>query len=151
MPGRLPLFVLLAAAIGAAHAERSAEINYKLQCMGCHLPDGTGHPPAVPDLTRELGEMLSVPGGRDYLVQVPGASQAPISDAELAAVVNFLVTQFVSAQAREDYEPFTAQQVARLRGAPLRNVHEVREELLAAIAARGGGDRAHDEDDSGLE
>ena len=53
-----------------------AKFNYLLHCRGCHLPDGRGTPPEVPTLISELGKIVQVPGGRDYLVRVPGSAQA---------------------------------------------------------------------------
>ncbi len=132
---RLLLAVVLSAAIAAtaARAEYSPPANYKLHCMGCHLPDASGGPPDVPDLRGEMGCMLGVDGGREYLVQVPGASQAPITDAELAAVVNFMLETFSAATLPEDYRPLTEQEVARWRKDWLMDVNPVREELMARL------------------
>ena len=46
-------------------------------------------PPNVPTLHDELGRMMRVEAMRAYLVQVPGSSQTPLSDQELADVVNW--------------------------------------------------------------
>ena len=61
-------------------------VLYMLHCGGCHLADGRGNPPQVPSIRNVLGQIVRVDGGRDYLVQVPGASQAPVTDQELTAV-----------------------------------------------------------------
>jgi len=68
--------------VAAPAGEQPPLVNYMIHCMGCHLPDGSGNPPEVPDTRGEMGRLLSVEGGREYLVQVPGAAQAPISAAE---------------------------------------------------------------------
>jgi mono/diheme cytochrome c family protein len=117
-----------------ARAEQPPEVNYMLHCMGCHLPDGSGGPPDVPDLRGEMGRLLAVEGGREYLVQVPGASQAPISDAELAAVVNYMLQTFNDHVLPANYAPLTADEVAIWRKDWLPDVARVRQELMDLLA-----------------
>ena len=64
--------------IEAAQAATPA-LDYMLHCRGCHLADGTGSPGAVPSLTGLFGKFLWVPGGREYLVRVPGSAKSPLS------------------------------------------------------------------------
>lgn len=118
---------------GALGGEPSPEANYMIHCMGCHLDDGSGNPPDVPDIRHEMGRMLTVDGGREYLVQVPGAAQAPISDAALAAVVNYMLETFSRKTLPQDYRPLTADEVSEWRQDWLPDVASVREELLAAL------------------
>lgn len=116
-----------------ARAGQPPEVNYMLHCMGCHLPDGSGGPPDVPDLRGEMGRLLAVEGGREYLVQVPGASQAPISDAELAAVVNYMLETFNDHVLPADYAPLTTDEVARWRKDWLPDVATVRRDLMTRL------------------
>ena len=85
----------LTLALGGASAAsaETPQILYMLQCQGCHLADGTGAPGAVPSL-EGMGRFLSVPGGREYLVRVPGSAQSPLSDLELAEVLNWMLREF---------------------------------------------------------
>lgn len=136
----MALLATLVQASAGARAEYPPLVNYKLHCMGCHLADGSGGPPDVPDIRGEMGRLLSVEGGRRYLVQVPGAAQAPISDAELAAVVNYMLETFNADTLPADYRPLTEDEVARWRELWLTNVAAVRKELLARLAAKNGGD-----------
>ena len=62
---------------GSVSAE-SPQVHYMLHCQGCHLADGRGVPGKIPGLS-EMGSFLTVPGGRAYLVQVPGTAQAPLN------------------------------------------------------------------------
>ncbi len=119
----------------AAHAE-SPRVNYMLECQGCHLADGSGSPGAVPDLRASLPALLRVPGGRSYLVQVPGSATSPLSDADLAAVLNWMTATFA---ATERVEPFTAAEVAAHRRSPLVEVEARRAELLGASGRAAGG------------
>ncbi len=129
----LLVFSACASAPAGVRAEQPADVNYKLHCMGCHLADGSGGAPDVPDIRGEMGRMLGVEGGREYLVQVPGASQAPISDAELAAVVNFMLETFNAHTLPDDYVPLTEEEVARWRADWLSEVAAVRRDLLNRI------------------
>lgn len=110
-----------------------------LQCQGCHGPDGAGAPGRVPALAGSVGRFPGVPGGRAYLVQVPGSARSPLSDADLAAVLNWLVRRFGPAEAVRDFRPYEAAEVGRLRATPLTDVREVRARLLERIEGRPSG------------
>ena len=96
-------------------AEYATHVAYALHCGGCHLPDGRGNPPEVPDLRNELGKIVMLPGGRDYLVRVPGASQAPVSDQQLANIVNWVLENYNAETLPANFEPLTAEEVGRSR------------------------------------
>ena len=125
---------LLAAAPAAAESPR---ILYLLHCQGCHLADGSGKPGAVPPFGPALAGFASDPGGRAYLVQVPGSAHSPLSDAELAAVLNWIVATFAPAPAGGTPAPYDAAEVARHRATPLVDVAAARAELLRRLAAGG--------------
>ena len=93
----------------------SPRINYLLYCTGCHAANGAGKPPNVPSLRDELGRMISVPEMRSYLVRIPGASQAPISDADLTDVINWLLREFNSNTLPANFEEYTVGEVSNAR------------------------------------
>jgi hypothetical protein len=124
------LALLAALALGVPARAASPRIDYMLQCQGCHLPDGRGLPPAVPSLADSVGNFLAVPGGREYLVRVPGSAQARLSDAELAELLNWMVREFGPAERAADLVPFGAREVSRYRDRPLTDVDAVRRELV---------------------
>lgn len=103
------------------------EFLYLLHCGGCHLEDGSGMLDAVPDLRRELGFFASTFEGRSYIVRVPGASQAPVTDSQLAEITNWMLARFAA-----DYivEPFDEVEVAAQRSIPLDDVVSERAKLL---------------------
>jgi hypothetical protein len=105
------LATLLSSNVNAA----SPRINYLLYCSGCHLVNGEGKSPNVPTLRDELGRMVGVAEMRSYLVRIPGASQAPIDDAELAEVINWLLQEFNSNTLPPDFETFTTEEVTEAR------------------------------------
>lgn len=106
------------------------EINYMLHCQGCHLPGGIGHPGIVPRMQGEVGAFLDSPAGRAYLVQVPGAAQSSLDDAELAAVLNWMLPTF-DQRVKPDFTRYTAEEVARYRKTQLTNVSALRRKILA--------------------
>jgi len=124
----------------AARAE-DPRIDYMLQCQGCHRPDGSGSPGAVPDLRGSLGRFLAVPGRRAYLVRVPGAAQSLLSDQRLAALLDWMIREFGPAEAAADLEPYRAEEVARWRAHPYLEVQAVRRELISRIDASSASSR----------
>ncbi len=137
-PVRAALLVTAMALLSTAMPRRATadpRTDYMLNCRGCHGPDGAGAPGAAPSFRGQVGRFLSVPGGREYLVQVPGTSQSELDDAHTAALLNWLVHEFSREQVPGDFQPYDAAEVARLRRAPLIDVWGTRRELLQAIDA----------------
>jgi len=112
----------------------SPRLNYILHCQGCHLPDGAGTPEKVPALKNEVGRFLHVPGGREFLIQVPGTSQSTLTDAEVAAVLNWILENFSSEQLPTDFIPYATAEISRYRQPPLANVSAVRAKLMEDIS-----------------
>jgi hypothetical protein len=110
------------------------QANYMLNCMGCHLADGAGAAGKVPSLRDSLVTLAGSSAGRRYLVQVPGASQSPLSDFELAQVLSWMVRTLSARAVPPDFADFTATEVSAYRRSPLVNVRETRARLLAPSA-----------------
>ena len=87
----------------------------------------------MPALRGEMAKFLAVEGGREFLVQVPGSAQSPLTDQELADTLNWMLAQFGPADIARQHPPYTAAEVAGLRGEPLVNVQAARETLVEAI------------------
>ena len=115
-----------------------ARQNYILNCQGCHLPDGSGSKGNVPKMNDFVGYFLHVPGGREFLVQVPGAAGAPISDQELADVMNWILLNFSKNELPDPFIPYDAEEIAELRKEPLIEIHQRREELIVKIKDKLG-------------
>jgi len=132
--------LVLAGAVAAPAAAESPRVLYMLHCQGCHRPDGSGLPGVVPALRDEVARFLTVPGGREFLVRVPGSASAPIDDTDLAAVLNWIVHQFGPAAEAAAAAPYTAAEVSRLRRDPLLDVAVARAALVVRLEAAAGGD-----------
>lgn len=104
---------------GVTSAER-ARTNYILECQGCHRADAGETPNATPALAGFMGRFLSVPGGREYLIRAPGVAMAPLSDTELAELLNWILGTFDAGNVPVSFKPFSAAEIKRLRKAPLR-------------------------------
>ena len=133
------LFLLLLSSSAIASAnEILARQNYILNCQGCHLPDGSGSAGNVPKMNDFVGYFLHVPGGREFIVQVPGAAGAPISDQELADVMNWILLNFSKNELPDPFVAYSAEEIGKLRKQPLIDMHQRREELIARIRDRLG-------------
>jgi mono/diheme cytochrome c family protein len=105
-------------------------VNFQLNCMGCHLADGSGEPGRVPSLRRSLVLLSSRPAGRDYIIRVPGVAQSALTDQETAALLNWMAHNLSDLKLPADFLDYTAAEVGRSRSHPLTRVGETRERLL---------------------
>lgn len=89
---------------------------YILHCAGCHLMDGSGVPDKdVPSMRGAIGQFLNLPEGRAFLIQAPGARNSSLTDAELAAVTNWMLKDFSRDTLPLNYQPYTASEVSSYR------------------------------------
>jgi len=92
------------------HAARS----YATNCQGCHGHLGRSVT-EIPALAGRVGYFARSPAGRRYLVQVPNVAMNPGSDADIAELLNWILTTYSRAQLPPDFQPYTATEVAALR------------------------------------
>jgi hypothetical protein len=126
---------LLLCGFGAASSGATASPprqDYVLHCMGCHRADGSGAPERVPPLAG-VARFLRVPGGRAFLIQVPGVAHAPLDDAAVAALLEWMLRAFDPDGVPGDHVPYTAEEVARHRATPLLDADATRRALLAEL------------------
>jgi cytochrome c553 len=127
---------LLAAASLARPAAAGPEQDYVLYCMGCHGVNAQGVPGRIPPLAGALARFMRTSAGRNYVLRVPGAANSVLSDAQLAAVLNWLAERYRNPEDPRP-EPFTVQEVAAVRRAPLADVKARRSEVVRALAVSG--------------
>ena len=76
-------------------------------------------------MTGMVARFLAVPGGREYLVRVPGVATAVLTDAQLAELLNWTLYRFDAAHVPARFQPYTATEVGALRRQPLRTEAKV--------------------------
>lgn len=132
------LIAVTALLLGTALAqEPDGRSIYAQNCQACHQPNAKGIPGAFPPLENTLGSYYGSPEGRAFLVHVINSglqgeievagttyngTMTPLTnlnDAEIAAVLNYVATEFNSEQLPESFEPLTAEEVAEFRKANL--------------------------------
>lgn len=151
---RLSLLVSFFFAFGAfGAAETDGQQIYISTCSSCHQADGQGVPGVFPPLGQHLAELYEAESGERYLASVvlfglegpitvdgeifDGSmpSWFQLSDSEIAAALNFVMTSFGAADELEDaYEPYTEDAVASARQGALsaQLVHQRRPEVAGA-------------------
>jgi mono/diheme cytochrome c family protein len=116
---RRTLAALIGAALAAGALASGADplpteaLDYALQCQGCHGADGRGSGD-IPSL-HGIGGLARTPAGREYLARVPGVTNASISDARLAALLNFVITRWSHDVVPEDFAPYAASEIQAWR------------------------------------
>ncbi len=115
---------------GVENAQRAWQ-NWTLNCQGCHRLDGSGSDATAPGIAGTVAKFLLVPGGREYLIRVPGVATSPLSDADLAEVMNWMLWRFDKEHLPASFQPYTAAEIAPLRARPLRlEASQMRSSLL---------------------
>jgi mono/diheme cytochrome c family protein len=113
-------------------------VNFQLNCMGCHLADGSGESGRVPSLRRSLVLLSTTPRGREYVIRVPGVAQSPLSDEDTAALLNWMARNLSDLALPPGFADYSAAEVQRARARPLTQIGNLRAHLLRAAAASSG-------------
>ena len=117
----------------AADSGQDNKVTWMLNCQGCHRADGAATGDAVPALSG-VAKFLSVPGGREYLIRVPGVAMAPMDDESIAELTNWMLYEFDKENIPQDFERYSANEVGALRKSPLGSeAGTVRAELIEKI------------------
>ncbi len=125
---------LALAEMDATSEANRARVHYMLNCQGCHLHNGAGSLNGeVPEMKGYVGNFLKVPGGREYLVRVPGSANAPLSDEHLANLLNWILLTIGGESTPEDFTPYTGDEIRALRTTSLTNVVALRAALVEKI------------------
>jgi hypothetical protein len=132
---KLTLILLYLMPLFCAADENHTRMQYMLYCSGCHTLDGRGSGDSrVPDMRNFLGYFTAVKGGREFLIQVPGVSTAPLKSEELANIVNWMLRTFSAGQLPDGFIEFNAQEVEQLRKYVLRSeLGHKRKKLVSQI------------------
>lgn len=123
-----------------SQAGYSSSVNYRLQCLGCHLTNGEGSPRnGIPQMTGFVGNFLKVEGGRAFLVQVPGSSQSALSNQQLAELLNWMLRDdgIAGGSSPEDFRPYTGKEVEAYRDVKIKDLPGHRRNLIDQMKALG--------------
>jgi mono/diheme cytochrome c family protein len=134
---RAAALAFMSAAVVNTAAPASPQQDYMLHCMGCHGTEAQGVPGKIPPLANMLSRFMRTAEGRNYVLRVPGAANSALSDAQLAAVLNWLAVTYDSSASARDLAPFTSEEVSRLRHTPLVSVLAARSVVVRDLAATG--------------
>ncbi|BAO88748.1 c-type cytochrome [Caballeronia cordobensis] len=144
MKPRAVIAAAMLAALGSAAASQAqaqdaarARQDWVLNCMGCHTADGSGIPGKVPPLRESLGHFVSLPEGRTFVMRVPGAANSALNDADLANVLNWLLTTMNEQSRPASFRPYTAEEIAAHRRPALTDVARTRTKLVKELQENG--------------
>jgi cytochrome c553 len=117
--------------------------EYLLYCGGCHGINGHSSDAAVPSLKGQVDAFLCLPAGREYIVRLPNVAFAPLSDAQLAELMNFVVSLGQTRGGKGD-AAYTAAEVGALRRRALlgQPIVRYRRELVTRLVATCGAPRS---------
>lgn len=107
-------------ALPGVYDANQAHVDYMLKCQGCHRPDGNGDDHSNPPLRAMVARFLTVPGGRAFLGQVPGVATTNLDDQRLANLLNWTLHRFDADHIPANFQPYTPEELGRLRQNPLR-------------------------------
>jgi mono/diheme cytochrome c family protein len=109
--------------------------TYAANCQGCHGDLGSSAK-EIPTLVGRVGYFVRSREGRRYLVQVPNVALNPSSDADIAAVLNWVLMTYSRPQLPESFRPYTAEEVGELRKGRIDVLAERQRIVRQLVAAR---------------
>jgi cytochrome c553 len=109
--------------------------DYILACAGCHGMSGISNSALVPTLKGLVGFYLNFPAGRAYLSRLPNVAFSTLKDAQLAAVLNYVVFDIGDGSAPAGTRVYAATEVGKWRRQPLTEVtlSEYRRQLVETL------------------
>lgn len=136
LKGLLVLSIVCSPFSNPASAQTLSQRNvYLLHCSGCHGDDGAGsRTGGIPSL-RLIKSFTSDADGRKYIMQVPGIVNSGLSNKDIAAVVNYVVTRW--GQPGVPFQLFSEEEVNELRATEIDDIVAYRRNLTARYAAKG--------------
>jgi mono/diheme cytochrome c family protein len=113
---------------------------YLERCAGCHGGDGLGHTSLIPDLKGRAGYFLCSAESRDYMSRLPNIVFSRITDAEMAALLNYVTFDLGAKSAPAGARPFSAGELAAARREPLTipDLEAYRAQVIDRLIARCG-------------
>lgn len=110
--------------------------HFSRHCQGCHGHHGVSVS-EVPTLKGRVGWFVHTAEGRAYLPRVPGVAFAHLSDADLAAVLNWALLTYSADELPDDFKPYTGEEVGTLRRSPVDDISGERGRVIQGLVAAG--------------
>lgn len=132
--GNVPDVVARQSGLRLAPMPRAARL-YAENCQGCHGAAGRSVQ-EIPALAGRAGYFARSAEGRRYLVQVPNVALNPNSDADIAALMNWMLNAFSADELPPSFTPYSADEVAAARGERI-DVAATRRRVVAQLLAGG--------------
>jgi len=79
--------------------------------------------------------MSYLPQGREFLIRVPGVAQAPLSDEDIAALLNWMARNMSDIRIGPGFKDYSAGEIHRQRSRPLSGASAARMRVLQRIEA----------------
>ncbi len=114
-----------------------ARSNYVLHCAGCHGVAGAGAPEKYVPGLQQLGRFLNVPGGREFVISVPGVMGSGLDDRQVAEVTNWLLATMARDSVPAGHKPYETAEVTQARAKPLVDVAAERRRVVERARAAG--------------
>ncbi|HEY6417683.1 MAG TPA: cytochrome c [Candidatus Binataceae bacterium] len=136
LQSRAAVLAMVIGVLAPAHTAlgQPASQLYLLNCWGCHRPNGEEIPGTAPSL-KGAADFLRVPGGRAYLIRVPGVAESALDDAQVAAVMNWILNSFSKDRLAADFTPYDAAEIRKYRAERMLDVVGTRKALVAKMIA----------------
>ncbi len=135
---KLVVFVLASIcqiSLWAADKPQDNQVAWMLGCQGCHGASGVALGNEVPALENTVARFLSVQGGREYLIRVPGVAMSHLDNAAIAQLTNWMLRTMDPDHIPLNFEEYSALEVGELRQNPLGfEAATVRAQLVAKNA-----------------
>lgn len=124
--------------LSATPVHMSPRAIYLGRCGGCHGVDGHSADGLVPDLKDNAGYFLCDDATRGYAARLPNVAFSQISDADMAAMLNYVMFDLGGKSAPSAAKPYTAAEVSLTRRQPLTitGLKAYRREIVAEAIAR---------------
>jgi len=81
----------------------------------------------------EVGHFLKLADGRAYLSQVPGTLNTPLSDAETAQLLNWVMANIARSSTPADFQPYSTEDVRNYRATIPQDIPGMRVRLLKQL------------------
>lgn len=108
---------------------------YILRCAGCHGMEGAGSlTGGIPDFRGYVAAFAALPAGRRYVVQVPGVVASGLDHEQTAQVMNYVMTRWGGSSLPQNFQAFTAGEIAELRRLEIHDVVSFRRTLVDEMA-----------------